>query len=288
MDTQLVRFNVGGREFTVSRATLRCEAGYPACNVQNLLALIVSHDDGSSGGGGSSSKEESSSKESRRENGATYRVSTGTATRDASGAIFIDRDGEGFAVVLNFLRTGSILAPRDMNMDLVRSEFDFFQVLAPGVGFDDLLHADDDARFQVRCRALLERDTDSVDELLVSLLRRCRQTLLLHLAAVAGDPQSATVAVHVDLAHQQEASGAPGLSDAEIQSAAPYGNSEFYVLYSRVSGVEHQLVCAHRARAAQIISDFVSSVGWRCRLTVGGTGWNRIRFHRESEPISPE
>jgi BTB/POZ domain len=264
---ELVRLNVGGREFTVTRATLRCAAGHSACNPDNLLALIVGHDGGDADGPDASV--------------------FSRAVRDSSGALFIDRDGDSFAVVLNFLRTGRILPPDGGNKDLLRGEFDFFQVIAPGLSFDELLLADDDSRFRENCQRLLERDLDAVDDFLERILRRCRGTLLLHLAAAAAGTVPGA-AVHVDLAHQQEAEGVRSLTDAEIQSAAPYGGSMFYVLYSSVSGIEHQLVCAHRARAAQILNAMVTPVGWRCKMTVGGAGWNRIRFHPESDPVSPE
>jgi len=45
---------------------------------------------------------------------------------DSSGRYFIDRNGEVFKVVLEFLRSGRIVLPPGVADDLVRAEFDFF------------------------------------------------------------------------------------------------------------------------------------------------------------------
>ncbi|XP_076450123.1 potassium channel regulatory protein-like [Babylonia areolata] len=52
-----------------------------------------------------------------------------STTRDAQGNLFIDRDGNIFRHILNFLRTSALCIPADfVEMDLLRAEADFYQI----------------------------------------------------------------------------------------------------------------------------------------------------------------
>jgi hypothetical protein len=90
MSEDLLRLNVGGVFFTTTKATL---LRYP----NSML-------------------------------GAMFNGSMPT-TRDESGAYFIDRDGQMFGYVLNFLRSSQLALPDGFNLiDQLSVEADFFQV----------------------------------------------------------------------------------------------------------------------------------------------------------------
>ena len=51
-------------------------------------------------------------------------------TKDETGAAFIDRDGDLFRHVLNFLRNGSLRLPEQFGeTEALREEADFFQII---------------------------------------------------------------------------------------------------------------------------------------------------------------
>ena len=86
----IVRLNVGGLIFTTSRSTL-CK--YP----DSMLGAMF---------------------------GGKFEI-----TYDDAGCAFIDRDGKMFRHVLNFIRTGTLLIPKEFNeFDLHESEADFYQI----------------------------------------------------------------------------------------------------------------------------------------------------------------
>jgi hypothetical protein len=62
--------------------------------------------------------------------------------KDASGAIFIDRDGDYFGPILHFLRTGRIDIPGTLHRDGVLTEAEFYCVEP----FVDTLKKDDQLR----------------------------------------------------------------------------------------------------------------------------------------------
>ena len=86
----IVRLNVGGMIYTTSRSTL-CK--YP----DSMLGTMF---------------------------GGKFEI-----TYDDAGCAFNDRDGEMFRHVLNFLRTGRLLLPKEFDdFDLLESEADFYQI----------------------------------------------------------------------------------------------------------------------------------------------------------------
>jgi len=90
-DQKIIRFNVGGMEFSTSRETISSDR----CS---MLSIMLRHEE--MGG-----------------------------TKDHSGAFFIDRDPTHFRYVLNYLRDGSIDLPEDRSAiaQLLR-EAEFYQV----------------------------------------------------------------------------------------------------------------------------------------------------------------
>jgi BTB/POZ domain len=90
---EVVKLNVGGKRYVTTRNTIMSKG-------ENLLTQLISHDSGPF-----------------------------EAARDPEGYLFIDRDGKAFAVILNFLRTGKLLPPPGMSVDLIRMELDYFQLL---------------------------------------------------------------------------------------------------------------------------------------------------------------
>lgn len=60
------------------------------------------------------------------------------STVDEHGAYFIDRDGQFFAPILTFLRTGDVSVPRGMPINALRREAEFFCVGALVKALDEL------------------------------------------------------------------------------------------------------------------------------------------------------
>lgn len=60
------------------------------------------------------------------------------STVDEHGAYFIDRDGQFFAPILTFLRTGDVSVPRGMPLSALRREAEFFCVGALVKALDEL------------------------------------------------------------------------------------------------------------------------------------------------------
>ncbi|CAG5117152.1 unnamed protein product [Candidula unifasciata] len=90
MSTSIVTLNVGGILFTTTKATLQ---KYP----DSMLGSLIS-------------------------NGLP-------STRDANGHFFIDRDGQIFRHVLNFLRSSQLCLPSNFkDLDLLAAEADFYQI----------------------------------------------------------------------------------------------------------------------------------------------------------------
>lgn len=90
---KLIKFNVGGVRHIVSYSTL-------AQRVENFLTRLADND----------------------ESGAMLCV------KDEKGYIFIDRNGEIFGVVLDFLRTGQLLFGPHLPYMRVQLELDFYQI----------------------------------------------------------------------------------------------------------------------------------------------------------------
>lgn len=90
---KLVKFNVGGIRYTTSYSTLSLRG-------ENFLTKLVDND--------------------------IHRAVP--CVRDEEGNIFIDRDGELFGVVLNFLRTGHLLHGPNVSQKLLKMELDFYQI----------------------------------------------------------------------------------------------------------------------------------------------------------------
>eukprot|EP00005_Dracoamoeba_jomungandri_P014181 CAMPEP_0174263172 /NCGR_PEP_ID=MMETSP0439-20130205/17465_1 /TAXON_ID=0 /ORGANISM="Stereomyxa ramosa, Strain Chinc5" /LENGTH=231 /DNA_ID=CAMNT_0015348365 /DNA_START=59 /DNA_END=754 /DNA_ORIENTATION=- len=90
-----VKLNVGGRTFLTSKQTLRSKG-------TNFLSLLLD-------------KEEDGSM---------------TIEKDDQGCILVDRSGELFAVVLEYLRTGFVFFDKNkFSKTQVENEFDFYQIV---------------------------------------------------------------------------------------------------------------------------------------------------------------
>lgn len=48
--------------------------------------------------------------------------------KDPEGAYFIDRDGKIFEIILNFLRTGNLVVPAKVSIDVLYNECDFYGI----------------------------------------------------------------------------------------------------------------------------------------------------------------
>lgn len=51
-----------------------------------------------------------------------------TSSKDEDGAIFIDRDPEMFAIILNYLRTQQLFNVTDYNVDMLRHEAEYYGI----------------------------------------------------------------------------------------------------------------------------------------------------------------
>ena len=98
-NSTILKFNVGGRRFVTSKSTVYSHG-------TNFLTVL--NDDAESG-----------------------KLRTVT---DDEGFIFIDRDGDSFAVILNYLRTGRVIRPNDVPHELVEEDFEFYQIKMPNIG----------------------------------------------------------------------------------------------------------------------------------------------------------
>ncbi|KAH3732107.1 hypothetical protein Pelo_17060 [Pelomyxa schiedti] len=97
----IVKLNVGGRVFTTTRTTLS----------------MPSH----CGGGGECSS-------------SFFTVLLSgkfSSTLDETGAFFIDRNGDLFAPILDFMRTGLLFVPPTLNPDAVYNEAEYYQIQLP-------------------------------------------------------------------------------------------------------------------------------------------------------------
>lgn len=94
-DSQIIKLNVGGRIFMTSKETL-------IGNNDNFFFPLVNGDF--------------------------------KATKDENGAYFIDRNGDYFAPILDFLRHGKLIIPDNMNIEAVFEEAKFYSIdLTPGI-----------------------------------------------------------------------------------------------------------------------------------------------------------
>ena len=90
---QIVKLNVGGVKYVTTKSSLFSKG-------ENFLTLLISNND-------------------------EQKMLT---SHDDEGFIFIDRDGELFRYVLNYLRTGRYFKPTNITDEEVDLEFDFYQV----------------------------------------------------------------------------------------------------------------------------------------------------------------
>lgn len=98
--SDVVDLNVGGVGFSTTRTTLSLLE--PGSFLARLALSGVDNGTGGSAGAGLSTR------------------------RDASGRIFIDRDGERFRIVLNYLRTGTVHASDKDTLGALRDEAEFY------------------------------------------------------------------------------------------------------------------------------------------------------------------
>ena len=92
MDTEILKLNVGGRMFMTTRAILT-----PPSDPDSLFA-------------------------------AMFRSDRPPAKMDADGNMFIDRDPDRFAIMLDFLRTGILPEELQCPLELLRAEADYFGI----------------------------------------------------------------------------------------------------------------------------------------------------------------
>lgn len=95
--SELLTFNVGGRRFATTRSTVFSHG-------PNFLAALVKNDD-------------------------EKKI---PCVRDEKGRIFIDRSPDGFAMVLDFLRSGQVYRPPGWSEEQIAAEFDFYQIGCAG------------------------------------------------------------------------------------------------------------------------------------------------------------
>jgi len=103
--SQRVKLNVGGHRYETTAATLTCNGP------DHYFCSLLRH----------------------------------TPASDFESELFIDRDGDAFGPLLNFLRTGTLSIPPTKNEATVRSEADFYCITLP---------ASDEESNQVRCDGL--------------------------------------------------------------------------------------------------------------------------------------
>eukprot|EP00899_Mesostigma_viride_P011502 jgi/Mesvir1/20352/Mv19938-RA.1 len=99
VSSDIISLNVGGKLFQTTKTTL---ASHP----ESLLAAMF--------------------------------VSGGELVKDSTGAVFLDRDGDVFALVLSFLRTGVLPLIDDRRLQRAFAvELDYFDIKIPGEGAGD-------------------------------------------------------------------------------------------------------------------------------------------------------
>jgi len=89
----IVKFNIGGKKFMTTMDTL-------ASHGSNFLTLLVEND----------------------------RKGIIPAMVDEKGFYFVDRNGEVFGVILDYLRTRKLFIPKHLSMFQIELEFDFYQI----------------------------------------------------------------------------------------------------------------------------------------------------------------
>ncbi|KAH3761438.1 K+ channel tetramerization subfamily protein [Pelomyxa schiedti] len=90
---EMVRLNVGGRVFITTRTTLSMSSE------SSFFTVLLS--------------------------------GKFTSTTDDTGAFFIDRNGDLFAPILDFMRTGKLFVPPSVNTDAVYNEAEYYQIHLP-------------------------------------------------------------------------------------------------------------------------------------------------------------
>ncbi|KAH3731569.1 hypothetical protein Pelo_17602 [Pelomyxa schiedti] len=95
--TELVRLNVGGKVFCTTRTTLAMATG-PNGGSSFFTVLL------------------------------SGRI---PSTLDETGAYFIDRNGDLFAPILDFMRTGKLIVPPCIHVDAIYNEAEYYQVQLP-------------------------------------------------------------------------------------------------------------------------------------------------------------
>jgi len=102
---QIVKLCVGGMKFVTTKSTLFSKG-------ENFFTLLIDND-------------------------SQKKV---PALKDQEGYFFIDRDGELFRHVLNYLRTGKLFKPDTMSLKQIELELDFYQIKRSG---NDIVHDED-------------------------------------------------------------------------------------------------------------------------------------------------
>jgi len=78
-----------------------------------------------------------------------------SSTKDENGAYFIDRNGDLFAPILDYLRSGELIIPKHIEVSQIENEAQFFSVDLPAIG-----EPDPTKTLYSTCYVLCEPDSD--------------------------------------------------------------------------------------------------------------------------------
>jgi hypothetical protein len=147
----LVKLNVGGRRYITTRSTIFSRG-------ENFLTALLLNDDSS-------------------------RVNV---ARDDDGYIFIDRNGEAFSVVLDFLRTGTlILKHSSCSAEQLVLEFDFYQIDIPyersSISGTKLYRCSNAVQWKEEARKWVSDNVSFIEEIMVVVTNQGTFECSLHL-----------------------------------------------------------------------------------------------------------